>query len=200
MAVHFLLEAPEAAGYQPQQRHVRTKLDYRQVLRGWMFDADNREGAILKGWVESRFGLLPTWHKRAIVSPDSDAYQQYLHERTTGTYNTNALEAQLDVLYSYCQYELARNMSDDAHLLLYRGINPDLANHFPAHEGTMLFNNLNACSHSQERADEFGSLIYRVQVPRAKIFYFSGLLPGLLQGEDEYLVIGGLYDVYRIPC
>ncbi|MBI1423309.1 MAG: NAD(+)--dinitrogen-reductase ADP-D-ribosyltransferase [Gammaproteobacteria bacterium] len=199
MAVHFLLEAPEAAGYQ-QQRNARIKLDYRQVLRGWMFDADNREGAVLKGWVESRFGLLPIWHKGAIISPESDAYRQYLRDRTTGIYNTNALEAQLDVLYSYCQYELTRFYADHSHLQLFRGINPDMLGQLPSHEGVMLFNNLNACSQSQERADEFGSLVYRVQVPRAKVFYFSGLLPGLLQGEDEYLVIGGLYDVYRISC
>lgn len=198
LTVHFLLEEPEEAGYQPQQRHTRIKLDYRQVLRGWMFDPDNREGAILKGWVESRFGLLPTWHKRTITSADSDAYQQYLHDRVTGIYNTNALEAQLDLLYSYCQYELARNSANDAHLQLYRGINPAMNSRLPDHQGVLLFNNLNACSRSLERADEFGSLVYRVSVPRAKVFYYSGLLPGLLQGEDEYLVIGGLYDVQSV--
>lgn len=194
MTVHFLLDEPEAAGYQPQQRHARIRLDYRQLLRGWMFDPDNREGAVLKGWVESRFGLTPTWHKGPIESPDADSYRYYLHERTTGIYNTNALEAQLDLLYSYCQYELALTCKADAHLQLYRGINPDVLNHLPR-DGVMLFNNLNACSHSKERADEFGSQVYRVAVPRAKVFYYSGLLPGLLQGEDEYLVIGGLYQV-----
>jgi NAD+--dinitrogen-reductase ADP-D-ribosyltransferase len=199
MTVHFLLAEPEEAGYQPQQRHSRIKLDYRQLLRGWMFDADNREAAVLKGWVESRFGLLPTWHKGAIPNPTAECYRQYLHDRTTGIYNTNALDAQLDLLYSYCQYELALSYADDARLPLYRGINPGSAHYLPA-SGVMLFNNLNACSHSRERADEFGSLIYHVDVPRAKIFYYSGLLPGLLQGEDEYLVIGGLYDVQQSLC
>jgi NAD+--dinitrogen-reductase ADP-D-ribosyltransferase len=194
MTVHFLLEEPEEAGYQPQQRHARIKLDYRQLLRGWLFDPDNREGAVLKGWVESRFGLIPTWHKGQIDNPEADSYQHYLHERTTGIYNTNALEAQLDLLYSYCQYELARHYVDNTHLQLYRGINPDTNHHLPA-KSVLLFNNLNACSLSLERADEFGSRVYRVQVPLAKVFYYSGLLPGLLQGEDEYLVIGGLYEV-----
>ncbi len=197
MTVHFLLEEPEAAGYQPQQRYTRIKLDYRQLLRGWMFDSDNREGAVLKGWVESRFGLLPTWHKGAITHADDNTYLQYLQDRITGIYNTNAPEAQLDVLYSYCQYELAQSLADDSHIQLYRGINPDIAHHLPAH-GVLLFNNLNACSRSHERADEFGSQVYRVQVPRAKVLYYSGLLPGLLQGEDEYLVIGGLYDVETV--
>lgn len=197
MTVHFLLEEPEAAGYQPQQRHARIKLDYRQLLRGWMFDPDNREGAVLKGWVESRFGLLPTWHKGPIENAETDSYQHYLHERTTGVYNTNALEAQLDLLYSYGQYELAQSYAEDTHLQLYRGINPDTVHHLSS-DGVMLFNNLNACSRSLERADEFGSQVYRVQVPRAKVFYYSGLLPGLLQGEDEYIVVGGLYDVHRM--
>lgn len=195
MTVHFLLAEPEAAGYQPQQRYARIKLDYCHLLRGWMFDPDNREGAVLKGWVESRFGLIPTWHKGPIDSPEADSYRYYLHERTTGIYNTNALEAQLDLLYSYCQYELAQRYAEDAYLPLYRGINPDATHHLPR-DGVMLFNNLNACSRSMERADEFGSQVYRVQVPRAKVFYYSGLLPGLLQGEDEYIVIGGLYDVH----
>jgi len=198
MTVHFLLNEPEEAGYEPQQRHARVKLDYRQLLRGWMFDPDNREGAILKGWVESRFGLLPTWHKDAIPNADSDSYRKYLHDRTTGIYNTNALEAQLDLLYSYCQYELSRDYIDSSHVQLYRGINYALNNDFPDHQGVLLFNNLNACSRSIERADEFGRLVYRVSVPRAKIFYYSGLLPGLLRGEDEYLVIGGLYDVQGV--
>lgn len=194
MTVHFLLSEPEEAGYQPQQRHSRIKMDYRQLLRGWLFDPDNREGAVLKGWVESRFGLLPTWHKGEINNPEATTYQHYLHERTAGIYNTNALEAQLDLLYSYCQYELALNYAADTHLKLFRGINPDAVHHFPSN-GVLLFNNLNACSLSRDRADEFGSMIYSTQVPPAKIFYYSGLLPGLLQGEDEYMVIGGLYDV-----
>lgn len=194
MTVHFLLSEPEEAGYQPQQRHARIKLDYCHLLRGWMFDPDNREGAVLKGWVETRFGLLPTWHKGAINNPDDTGYLHYLQDRTSGIYNTNALEAQLDLLYSYCQYELAQTYTDDARLPLYRGINLDNEQHL-CRDTVMLFNNLNSCSACQERADEFGSMVYHMQVPRAKIFYYSGLLPGLLQGEEEYLVIGGLYNV-----
>ncbi len=33
-----------------------------------------------------------------------------------------------------------------------------------------------------------------MRVPLAKVFYRTGLLPGLLSGEDEYIVIGGLYQ------
>ena len=198
MTVHFLLQEPERAGYDPQQPYARIKMDYLQLLRGWMFDADSREGAVLKGWVESRFGLLPRWHKGLIRSADDDTYQNYLHQRTTGIYNTNALEAQLDLLYTYCQYELAHRYPETLHVTLYRGINPEEVTQAMPDKGVMLFNNLNSCSRTQERADEFGSLVYRVLAPQTKVFYYSGLLPGRLQGEDEYIVIGGLYEVERI--
>ncbi|MGZ8463761.1 MAG: NAD(+)--dinitrogen-reductase ADP-D-ribosyltransferase, partial [Candidatus Deferrimicrobiaceae bacterium] len=35
---------------------------YLRFLRGWMLDASSAEGAVLKGWVESRFGLPPVFH------------------------------------------------------------------------------------------------------------------------------------------
>ncbi len=34
-----------------------------------------------------------------------------------------------------------------------------------------------------------------VDVPLPKLAFFSHLLPGMLRGEDEYVVIGGLYRV-----
>jgi len=34
-----------------------------------------------------------------------------------------------------------------------------------------------------------------VNVPLNKIFFHCGLLSGVLQGEDEFLVIGGVVDV-----
>ena len=32
-------------------------------------------------------------------------------------------------------------------------------------------------------------------IPLTKIFFHCGLLPGVLKGEDEYLVIGGVVEV-----
>jgi len=34
-----------------------------------------------------------------------------------------------------------------------------------------------------------------VQVPLPKIFFFHRLLPGVLKGEDEFVVIGGVVEV-----
>jgi NAD+--dinitrogen-reductase ADP-D-ribosyltransferase len=60
---------------------------------------------------------------------------------------------------------------------------------------TILLNNLNSFTCSRERACEFGDYILAVDIPLSKIFFHCGLLPGLLQGEDEFLVIGGVVDV-----
>ena len=59
----------------------------------------------------------------------------------------------------------------------------------------ILLNNLNSFTCSRERAGEFGDYIMTVEIPLSKIFFFCGLLPGILQGEDEFLVIGGVADV-----
>jgi NAD+--dinitrogen-reductase ADP-D-ribosyltransferase len=59
----------------------------------------------------------------------------------------------------------------------------------------VLFNNLNSFTRVRERADEFGDYILTVAVPLAKIFFFTQLLPGRLRGEEEYVAIGGVYEV-----
>jgi NAD+--dinitrogen-reductase ADP-D-ribosyltransferase len=41
---------------------------------------------------------------------------------------------------------------------------------------------------------EFGDSILIAEVPLPKIF-FNRLLPGMLKGEDEFVVIGGVYEV-----
>ena len=33
------------------------------LLQGWGLDANGPAGAVLKGWVESRFGIVPIFHK-----------------------------------------------------------------------------------------------------------------------------------------
>lgn len=202
MVVHFRLEALDEAGLTPGTRRGRPKANYLLLLRGWMFDTDSREGAVLKGWVESRFGLLPRYHKVPIYSAEDDGYRRYLQDHVSGLYNTNALEAQVDLLYAYCQYELGRRRPAQTHIVLYRGVN-GLAEHDwlcrrGRSGGVVLLNSLNSFSTSAERADEFGALVLKVRVPLSKILYFAGLLPGLLGGEEEHMVIGGLYRVSTV--
>ena len=199
MTVYFRLESLEDAGWDKGSRHKRHKADYLRMARGWHFDPDGREGAVLKSWVESRFGLLPRYHNGSLQDKDADAYNGYLEARASGLYNTNALESQLDLLYVYCQEELARQFPDQSHIRLYRGVNRldehEVLEKTGRRECTVLLNNLNSFTAFRERADEFGDYILEARVPLAKIFFFSRLLPGMLKGEDEYVVIGGVYEV-----
>lgn len=199
-AAHFCLDHLEDAGFDDHSRK-RAKANWLRVLRGWSFDADGREGAVLKGWVESRFGLLPRFHGEPLRDFVSAPYLRYLEMRSAGLYGTNALEAQLDLLYAYCQYEYARSAAEGAvppRLTLYRGINR-IDEHEVLSTGddrqVVLFNNLVSFTASRERASEFGDYILEAEVPTAKIFFHCGLLPDLLKGEDEHLVIGGAYEV-----
>ncbi len=104
----FSLENPEAAGYSERSTRARTRASYLRMVRGWAFNPDGLEAAVLKGWVESRFGLLPRHHGGPIRDFSAPTYRAYLEQRSRGLYGTNALEAQLDLLYTYAQHELTR--------------------------------------------------------------------------------------------
>ena len=111
----------------PGRRYFRSS--YRRLLQGWGFDANNPEGAVLKGWVESRFGLLPTFHKAPLGRYPSEAWMTYVEEKMSARFHNNSIQLQLDLLYEYCQWMLARYcFPNRRHLTLYRGVN-DLAEH-----------------------------------------------------------------------
>jgi NAD+--dinitrogen-reductase ADP-D-ribosyltransferase len=200
MAVYFRLEALEAVGLTPGK--LRGRADYLRMVRGWAFDPDCREGAVLKAWVESRFGLLALFHGGNLLDRADETYLRYLEARSQGLYNTNALEAQLDLLYTYSQYELQRHYPEQLQLSLYRGFNrlgdQQVLSKIDRRNWIVLCNNLSSFTSSWERADEFGDHVLRAQVPLAKIFFYNRMLPGFLKGEDEYVVIGGVYEVERV--
>jgi NAD+--dinitrogen-reductase ADP-D-ribosyltransferase len=174
------------------------------MVRGWAFDPNSQEGAVLKGWVESRFGLLTRYHESLIDNEARyDAWLHFQEVRSHGLYNTNALEAQLDLLYSYCQYELQRSQPPASlHLKLYRGFNhfsdDQVLEKIDRRRMIVLLNNLSSFSINRERAEEFGDHLLQVQVPMTKVFFYNRVLPGMLKGEDEYVVIGGIYEVERL--
>lgn len=201
MTVYFRLESLEDVGLIPGKRHLRGRADYLRMVRGWAFDPDCREGAVLKAWVESRFGLLTLYHGGSLKNRSGEFYLRYLEARSKGLYCTNSLEAQLDLLYTYCQYELDRQFPGKSHLALYRGFNKVGDDEELVKDGRrriMLLNNLSSFTWSRERADEFGDHMLRTQVPLPKIFFYNRMLPGMLKGEDEYVVIGGVYEVERL--
>jgi NAD+--dinitrogen-reductase ADP-D-ribosyltransferase len=203
MTVRFRLHALDEAGFEPQQRIDRSRANYQQLLRGWGFNPDGKEGAVLKGWVESRFGLTPRFHATALSTRDDAGYRHYQQQYAEGIYNTNALEAQLDLIYSYCQYELHHVVDAASHKQLYRGMNHlegiDLDALCAPGQRALLLNNINSFSNERERADEFGDTVFSVDVPREKIVFYSGLLPGCLRGEGEVIVLGGVYCTKILP-
>ncbi len=199
MENHFRLSHPEEAGLTAATGKSRARANYLRIVRGWAFDAESREAAVLKGWVESRFGLNPRHHGEPLREPGSAAWQRYVEMRVQGLYGTNALESQLDLLYAYSQYEVTRQFPQRSHIRLYRGVNR-LAEHETISdtghgEKVVLLNNISSFSRSRERAGEFGDSVLAVDVPLPKLAFFSQLLPGMLKGENEYVVIGGLYRV-----
>ncbi len=178
---------------------------YLRFLKGWMMDSNSVEGAVLKSWVESRMGISPAFHNGRISGTESEAHYRYVLDRTRGSKRTNAINAQLDLLYEYCQYELAREHVDRQWLDLYRGTydasEHDLLEQVDKRAQIVRLNNLVSFTDQEERAWEFGSTVWATQVPMTKIFFFDRLLPtSLLKGEGEYLVIGGEYLVRRIMC
>jgi len=176
------------------------KNSYLRFLRGWMFDANSLEGAVLKGWVESRFGLPPTFHREPIRDIHSEAYFLYMVDRMKGSARTNAINSQFDVLFEFVQTELKRRHPGVSHITLYRGIN-DFDEHMVLeqlgkHDYFLRLNNLNSFTNDFERAWEFGSKVMRAEVPLAKVVFQGDLLPSsLLKGEGELMVIGGEYQI-----
>lgn len=176
------------------------KNSYLRFLRGWLFDADSAEGAVMKGWVESRMGIAPTYHHGLISDKKSDGYLSYLTERMNAMARTNAIFSQLDLLYEFIQYELSRRDSECSHLTLYRGVynleEHDILERLNGNHMIIRLNNLNSFTHDFERAFEFGTKILEARVPIPKIFFDGSFLhASILQGEEEVLVIGGEYEV-----
>ncbi len=176
------------------------KNSYLRFLRGWLFDSSSIEGAVLKGWVESRLGLAPTWHHEVITDIHGEAYFRYTVDRMKGASRTSAIMPQLDLLYAFVQYELKRRFPDRTHMLLYRGVegltDHEIVEKKDKRHLRIRLNNLNSFTDDFERAWEFGSRVLVADVPMTKIFFCSGLLPrSLFKGEGEQMVIGGEFDV-----
>ena len=181
------------------------KNSYLRFLRGWMMDSNSVEGAVLKRWVESRMGITPTFHRARITGIHSEAYFDYSVDVMKGSARTNAIQSQLDILYEYCQYELSRRFPLSPSILLFRGTY-DASEHnvieqIDRRTQIVRLNNLVSFTSDEERAWEFGSTVWEVQVPLCKIFFYNEILPGsIMKGEGEYLVVGGEYKVRRVMC
>lgn len=179
----------------------RFHASYLQLLKDWGLDSNSPAGAVLKGWVESRFGLFPTFHKTPIRRFNSPEWVTYVEEKMSTRFNNNNIYVQLDVLYEFSQWVLRHFVSTGKkHLTLYRGTNDlrdqQLLQQLDTHSAIVCLNNLLSFTSQRGIADEFGDTIIEVEVPIVKILFFNELRsPCLLRGEAEYLVIGGDYRV-----
>lgn len=196
--LHHWQQQTDTAG-----RSIRNS--YLRFLRGWMMDSNSVEGAVLKGWVESRMGLPPTFHKIRIPGIHAEEYMTFAMDRTRGSARTNAINSQLDLLFEYCQFELAHRFPDRLTIPLYRGTydasEHEVLEQLAKRQQIVRLNNLVSFTSDEERAWEFGSTVWEVQVPLAKIFFYSDLLPNsILKGEGEFLIIGGEYRVRQVMC
>jgi NAD+--dinitrogen-reductase ADP-D-ribosyltransferase len=189
--------------------HGKSKSPYSYVhlLRAWGADSNGQAGAVLKSWVESRFGLLATYHKGRLAD-DPAAREAFRLDRTRGAAKAIGVLMQLDLLYTFCQDELRRRFADEQWKTLYRGTHD--SEEYTIRQQTeqgakraalVQLNNLSSFTSDPEVAWEFGSSAWEVKVPFAKIVFFSGLLPkSCLAGESEHLVLGGYYNLRTLLC
>lgn len=176
----------------------RYRWSFLNLIRGWAFDSNGTEAAVLKGWVESRFGLAPTYHKEPIPHDASPVWAAYVVEKMTSHFHDNAIHTQLDLLYEFCQWAIRAFFAPGAtHFTLHRGVNRLEDHEIVERERgrlTVRLNNLVSFTNDRDMAGCFGDTILTARVPVAKTLFFTDLLPvHSLKGEGEYLAIGGDY-------
>ncbi len=110
LSIAFALKKPSAQEMALLCVHEgqRWRSSWRKLLQGWGMDSNASAGAVLKGWVESRFGMVPVFHKTPLGRFPSPAWEAYLQEKTTSRYHSNSIYQQLDLLYEFTQWALRR--------------------------------------------------------------------------------------------
>jgi NAD+--dinitrogen-reductase ADP-D-ribosyltransferase len=155
--------------------------------------------------VESRFGLVPAFHKAPLARFPSPAWMAYLEEKAASRFHNNNIFQQLDLLFEFCQWMLARHpplgtAADGTHVWLWRGSTrceeQVVAGSLRERRCTVRLNNLVSFSRTPEQAGCFGDWVLRARVPLTKLLLVPGLLNTTsLQGESEVLALGGDYEV-----
>jgi len=180
----------------------RWRASYLKLLQGWGMDANGPAGAVLKGWVESRFGLVPSFHKAPLARFPSPAWVGYLEEKAASRYHGNNIFQQLDLLFEFCQWMLARFelLGAGPWVMLWRGSTrceeQIVAGSLRQRQCTVRLNNIVSFSLSRELAGCFGDWVLQARVPLAKLLLVPGLLDTRsLHGEAEVLALGGDYEV-----
>ncbi len=192
-------EQQEKAGKGAGRRRFRSS--FLRLIKGWGYDSNSPEGAVLKGWVESRFGICPSYHKVVIEGDSTAAWTTYVEEKMSSRFHNNAIWVQLDLLFEFCQWAIGRfAFPGQTHVTLYRGVNAfdehRIVERASKRSVVIRLNNLTSFTSDRSIATCFGDTILTAQVPLCKIVFFNGLLSSHpLKGEGEYLAIGGEYRV-----
>ncbi len=180
----------------------RWRPSYLKLLQGWGLDANGGAGAVLKAWAESRFGLLPVFHKVPLQRFPSPAWITYIEEKAAGRWDGNHIFQQLDLLYEFCQWALGRHalLGTGPRVTLWRGSNrceeQIIQGSLRMRRCTVRLNSVVSFTTTREQAEWFGDWLLCAQVPLSKLLLVPGLLDtNSLRGEAEVLAIGGLYDV-----
>lgn len=175
---------------------------YLKLLQGWGLDANGPAGAVLKGWVESRFGLVPAFHGAPLARFPSPAWVTYIEQKAASRYHDNSIHQQLDLLYEFCQWMLERFelLGAGPWVTLWRGSTrceeQIVAGSLRERRCTVRLNNLVSFSTSEAQAQCFGDWVLKAQVPLVKLLLVPGLLnTRSLHGEAEVLALGGDYQV-----
>ncbi|RBP04139.1 NAD+--dinitrogen-reductase ADP-D-ribosyltransferase [Roseiarcus fermentans] len=197
MTAMFGLEAQqlreEARGMGPPFRHSFVRL-----LIGWGLDSSSRDAAVLKGWVESRFGLAPAHHGAKITSFSDPAWATYVEHKMGSGFHANSIFAQLDLVYEYVQWALATLVRPgETHLRLYRGadrVEDQVVRRLNVRQPVLRLNSLSSFTTDRAVADSFGSVVVSVEAPLTKILFASALMSFFaFRAEREVLLIGGDY-------
>ena len=177
----------------------RYRSSFLRLLKGWGYDSNGPEGAVLKGWVQSRFGLFPTFHKDVIDRISGPTWTTYVEEKMSSRFHNNSIFTQLDMLYEFCQWAMRSFACPGlSHLILYRGTNSfdehQIVERIGRRQVVIRINSLASFSEHRDVAGCFGDVIITTRVPVVKVLFFNTLLPlHPLKGEGEYLVVGGEY-------
>lgn len=215
--LHTCADAPEAAAVfahymdlafalhveaaPPRTPRRAPRSSYAALLAGWGMDSNSAAGAVLKGWVESRFGLVPVFHGDTLGRFPSPAWIGYLEQKAGHRLHNNNILQQLDLLHSYGQWWLRRFLaSGAAPLRLWRGSNrcdeQRVDSSADRRRSVIRLNNVVSFSLDAADAGCFGDRVFCALVPPAKIVLHPGMLARpVLQGEREVLVLGGDYAV-----
>ena len=84
MNAAFAIDVEQA----PSSARTPFRSCYLKLLQGWGFDSNGPEGAVMKGWVESRFGLRPSYHKHPLPPNDASAWAPYLKEKMDSRFHS----------------------------------------------------------------------------------------------------------------